>query len=503
MFQKKDQKEFIDLNNAFKTRRNKLMKIRDDNIAFPNNFRREYLSSDLHTKYNDQDSNVLINSNLEFSVAGRMITRRIMGRASFITLQDMGGYIQIYVSSNYLSEDIYQKKFKKLDLGDIIGVTGKLFKTKTGELTIRCNKIYLLTKALRSLPDKFHGLADQEIRYRQRYLDLIVNNRSRKIFVMRSKVLSILRNFMLSKNFIEVETPMMQAIPGGASARPFVTHHNALNIDMYLRVSPELYLKRLVVGGFERIFEINRNFRNEGISSWHNPEFTMMEFYMAYADYKDLIVLIEELFRTVTEKVLGTTQIKYGDYLLNFGQPFLQMTMKEAISKYCTEINITDLDNFDKVSMIMKLFNIQVEKNWGLGRLQSEIFTKKVEHHLIQPTFITEYPTEVSPLARHSDKNLFVADRFELFIAGHEICNGFSELNDPEEQSERFIEQIRQKNNEDNQAGIFYDEDYILALEYGLPPTAGLGIGIDRMIMLLTNSHTIRDVILFPTLRIK
>ncbi|WMY94963.1 MAG: lysine--tRNA ligase [Arsenophonus sp.] len=502
MFQKEDKKEFVDLKNiTFKSRRDKLMQLRDDNTAFPNNFRREYLSSDLYIKYNHQDCNVLMNLNLEFSVAGRMIARRIMGKASFVTLQDMGGCIQIYVSSDDLNEDIYQKKFKKLDLGDIVGVRGKLFKTKTGELTIRCHKIYLLTKALRSLPDKFHGLTDQEIRYRQRYLDLIVNNRSRKIFMIRSKILSVLRNFMLSKNFMEVETPMMQVIPGGASARPFVTHHNALNIDMYLRVSPELYLKRLVIGGFERIFEINRNFRNEGISSWHNPEFTMMEFYMAYADYKDLILLVEELFYTVTQEVLGTAQIKYGDYLLDFGKPFLQMTMKEAISKYCTEINITDLDNLDKINIIVKSFNIQAKKHWGLGRLQSEIFSKKVEHHLIQPTFITEYPTEVSPLARHSDKNFFVADRFELFIAGHEICNGFSELNDPEEQSERFVHQIRQKNDEDHQDNIFYDEDYILALEHGLPPTAGLGIGIDRMIMLLTNSHSIRDVILFPTLR--
>ncbi|WP_348666393.1 lysine--tRNA ligase [Arsenophonus symbiont of Ornithomya chloropus] len=502
MFHKEDQKAFIDLNNdKFKSRRDKLMELRDDNIAFPNNFRREHLSSDLHIKYNHQDSDIFVNSNLEFSVAGRILTKRIMGKASFITLQDMGGCIQIYVSSNDLTEDIYQKKIKKLDLGDIVGVKGKLFRTKTGELTIRCHKIYLLTKALRSLPNKFHGLTDQEIRYRQRYLDLIVNNRSRKIFIIRSKVLSVLRNFMLSKNFMEVETPMMQVIPGGASARPFITHHNTLNIDMYLRVSPELYLKRLVIGGFERIFEINRNFRNEGISSWHNPEFTMMEFYMAYADYKDLIFLIEELFHTVTQEVLGKTQIKYGDYLLDFGQPFVRMTMKEAISKYCKEINITDLDNFDKVSMIMKLFNIEVKKHWGLGRLQFEIFNKKVENHLIQPTFITEYPTEVSPLSRHSDKNFFIADRFELFVAGHEICNGFSELNDPEEQSKRFIQKIRQRNKEDYQDGIFYDEDYIIALEHGLPPTAGLGIGIDRMIMLLTNSHTIRDVILFPTLR--
>lgn len=490
----------LDLNNELKTRREKLAGLRDNGIAFPNDFRREYLSGDLHGKYDEKHAQELIALNIDVSVAGRMITRRIMGKASFATLQDMGGRIQIYVSRDDLPEGIYNEQFKKWDLGDILGVKGKLFKTQTGELTIHVHKVYLLTKALRSLPDKFHGLADQETRYRQRYLDLIANEQSRQTFITRSRVLSALRNFMVSKDFMEVETPMMQVIPGGAAARPFITHHNALNIDMYLRIAPELYLKRLVVGGFERVFEINRNFRNEGISPRHNPEFTMMELYMAYADYKDLIVLTEELFKTVTQEVLGTTQVTYGEHLFDFGQPFSKMRMKEAIGKYRAGTDPADLDDLAKATIIAKSLNIEVEKGWGLGRLQCEIFEAVAESHLIQPTFITEYPAEVSPLARRNDNNPFITDRFEFFIGGREIGNGFSELNDAEDQAERFAEQVRQKDKGDDEA-MFYDEDYITALEHGLPPTAGLGIGIDRMIMLLTNSHTIRDVILFPALR--
>ncbi|MDX8000217.1 lysine--tRNA ligase [Xenorhabdus sp. Reich] len=489
-----------DLNNELKTRREKLSALRDSGIAFPNDFRRENISEDLHAKYDDKTKEELEELGIEVTVAGRMMTRRIMGKASFATLQDMGGRIQIYVSRDDLPEGIYNTQFKKWDLGDILGARGKLFKTQTGELSIHCTELRLLTKALRPLPDKFHGLADQETRYRQRYLDLISNDESRKTFQIRSHVMSSLRNFMSNKNFMEVETPMMQAIPGGASARPFITHHNALDIDMYLRIAPELYLKRLVVGGFERVFEINRNFRNEGVSPRHNPEFTMMELYMAYADYQDLIALTEELFRTLTQEVLGTTLVQYGEQEFDFGKPFIKMTMKEAICKYRPETNIADLDDMDKAVVIAKSLGIDVEKGWGLGRIQCEIFEETAESHLIQPTFITEYPAEVSPLARRNDDNPFITDRFEFFIGGREIGNGFSELNDAEDQAERFAEQVRQKDEGDDEA-MFYDEDYVTALEHGLPPTAGLGIGIDRMVMLFTNSHTIRDVILFPAMR--
>ncbi|EYU15924.1 MULTISPECIES: lysine--tRNA ligase [Photorhabdus] len=489
-----------DLNNELQTRREKLATLRENGIAFPNDFRRENISEDLHAKYDDKTQEELEALNIEVTVGGRMMTRRIMGKASFVTLQDMGGRIQLYVARDDLPEGIYNEQFKKWDLGDILGARGKLFKTKTGELSIHCTELRLLTKALRPLPDKFHGLADQETRYRQRYLDLIANEESRKTFQIRSQVLSALRSFMVSKGFMEVETPMMQVIPGGASARPFITHHNALDIDMYLRIAPELYLKRLVVGGFERVFEINRNFRNEGVSPRHNPEFTMMELYMAYADYKDLIVLIEELFRTLTQNILGNTLVKYGEQEFDFGKPFAQMTMKEAICKYRPETNMADLDDMDKAVAIAESLGIEVEKGWGLGRVQCEIFEETAESHLIQPTFITEYPAEVSPLARRNDANPFITDRFEFFIGGREIGNGFSELNDAEDQAERFAEQVRQKDEGDDEA-MFYDEDYVTALEHGMPPTAGLGIGIDRMIMLLTNSHTIRDVILFPAMR--
>ncbi|MGV7960478.1 lysine--tRNA ligase [Photorhabdus tasmaniensis] len=489
-----------DLNNELQTRREKLAALREKGMTFPNDFRRENISGDLHAQYDDKTQEELEALNIEVTVGGRMMTRRIMGKASFVTLQDMGGRIQLYVARDDLPEGIYNEQFKKWDLGDILGARGKLFKTKTGELSIHCTELRLLTKALRPLPDKFHGLADQETRYRQRYLDLIANEESRKTFQIRSQVLSVLRSFMVNKGFMEVETPMMQVIPGGASARPFITHHNALDIDMYLRIAPELYLKRLVVGGFERVFEINRNFRNEGVSPRHNPEFTMMELYMAYADYQDLIVLIEELFRTLTENVLGSTLVKYGEQEFDFGKPFAQMTMKEAICKYRPETNMTDLDDMDKAVAIAESLGIEVEKSWGLGRVQCEIFEETAESHLIQPTFITEYPAEVSPLARRNDENPFITDRFEFFIGGREIGNGFSELNDAEDQAERFAEQVRQKDEGDDEA-MFYDEDYVTALEHGMPPTAGLGIGIDRMVMLLTNSHTIRDVILFPAMR--
>ncbi|WP_145589601.1 lysine--tRNA ligase [Yersinia rochesterensis] len=489
-----------ELNSELQARREKLAALREKGIAFPNDFRREHLSDQLHAEYGSKENEELEALNIEVTVAGRMMTRRIMGKASFVTLQDVGGRIQLYVSRDDLPEGVYNEEFKKWDLGDILGARGKLFKTKTGELSIHCSELRLLTKALRPLPDKFHGLADQETRYRQRYLDLIANDESRNTFKVRSQVMAGIRSFMVEKGFMEVETPMMQVIPGGASARPFVTHHNALDIDMYLRIAPELYLKRLVVGGFERVFEINRNFRNEGVSPRHNPEFTMMELYMAYADYKDLIVLTEELFRTLTENVLGSSVVQYGEQTFDFGKPFAKLTMKEAICKYRPETNVADLDDMDKAVAIAESLGIKVEKSWGLGRVQCEIFEETAESHLIQPTFITEYPAEVSPLARRNDDNPFITDRFEFFIGGREIGNGFSELNDAEDQAQRFADQVSAKEAGDDEA-MFYDEDYVTALEHGLPPTAGLGIGIDRMAMLFTNSHTIRDVILFPAMR--
>ncbi|MBJ2117155.1 MULTISPECIES: lysine--tRNA ligase [Proteus] len=489
-----------DLNNELQTRREKLSALRDNGNAFPNDFRRDSLSNELHQKYDAMSAEELEAANVEVAIAGRMMTRRIMGKASFATLQDMGGRIQLYVSRDDLPEGIYNEQFKKWDLGDILGARGRVFKTKTGELSVHCTEVRLLTKALRPLPDKFHGLADQEMRYRQRYLDLISNEESRKTFQIRSQVMAGIRQFMVNKGFMEVETPMMQTIPGGASARPFITHHNALDIDMYLRIAPELYLKRLVVGGFDRVFEINRNFRNEGVSPRHNPEFTMMELYMAYADYRDLIELTEELFRTLTENVLGSSLVKYGDQEFDFGKPFAKLTMKEAICKYRPETVMADLDDMDKAVAIAQSIGIKIEKSWGLGRVQCEIFEEVAESHLIQPTFIIEYPAEVSPLARRNDDNPFITDRFEFFIGGREIGNGFSELNDAQDQAERFEDQVRQKEAGDAEA-MFFDHDYITALEHGLPPTAGLGIGIDRMVMLFTDSHTIRDVILFPAMR--
>lgn len=491
-----------ELNNELKNRREKLHLLRQQGIAFPNDFRRDHTADQLHSHYDSQSHEQLTALNREVTIAGRMMTRRIMGKASFVTLQDMGGRIQLYVARDELPPGVYNDQFKKWDLGDIIGARGRLFKTQTGELSVHCNEIRLLTKALRPLPDKFHGLADQETRYRQRYLDLIANDNSRHTFKLRSQILSAIRQFMAGRGFMEVETPMMQVIPGGASARPFITHHNALDMDMYLRVAPELYLKRLVIGGFERVFEINRNFRNEGLSVRHNPEFTMMELYQAYADYRDLIELTESLFRTVAQQVLGCCQLQYGDWQLDFSQPFDKMTMREAIAKYQPDIDQASLDSRSGAQTVAESLGIQVDAIWGTGRLITEIFEQVAESQLIQPTFITEYPAEVSPLARRNDHNPEVTDRFEFFIGGREIGNGFSELNDAEDQAQRFQQQIAAKDAGDDEA-MFYDEDYVCALEHGLPPTAGLGIGIDRMVMLFTNSHTIRDVILFPILRLQ
>ncbi|ENP6795497.1 lysine--tRNA ligase [Salmonella enterica subsp. enterica serovar Newport] len=492
--------ETSEFNQEQQSRREKLNEIRKNGIAFPDDFRRNYTSDQIYAEFNNKTEKELSDLNIKVSVAGRMMTRRIMGKASFVTLQDMGGQIQLYISRDNLPSGVYDEHFKKWDSGDILGACGKLFKTQTGTLSVHCTELRLLTKALRPLPDKFHGLQDQEARYRQRYLDLIANESSRNTFKIRSRILAGIRQFMVNRDFMEVETPMMQVIPGGASARPFITHHNALDQDMYLRIAPELFLKRLVVGGFERVFEINRNFRNEGVSVRHNPEFTMMELYMAYADYKDLIELTESLFRTLAQNILGTAEVAYGDEVFNFGKPFEKLTMREAIKKFRPETKMADLDSFDTAKAIAESLGILVEKSWGLGRIVTEIFDEVAEANLIQPTFITEYPAEVSPLARRNDFNPEITDRFEFFIGGREIGNGFSELNDAQDQAKRFQEQVNAKNAGDDEA-MFYDEDYVTALEYGLPPTAGLGIGIDRMVMLFTNSHTIRDVILFPAMR--
>ncbi|WWP01340.1 MAG: lysine--tRNA ligase [Candidatus Dasytiphilus stammeri] len=488
----------ITLNNELKTRRDKLNLLRSKGRAFPNDFRRNYISNQLHVEFDNKDNSELTLLNMVIRVAGRMVARRILGKASFVNLQDMGGKIQLYITYDIMPKGLYHNQFKQWDIGDIIGAVGKLFKTSTNELTLHCTEIRLLTKALRPLPNKFHHLVDQETRYRQRYLDLITNQRCRNTFIIRSNIISSIRSFMIKNNFIEVETPMMQLVPSGATARPFITHHNNLKIDMYLRIAPELYLKRLVIGGFERVFEINRNFRNEGISHKHNPEFTMMELYLAYADYNDLMSLIEQMFHQLTQDLFGSTKIKYGKYILDFSKKFKTMTMIEAICQYCcTNMKIKDFNDINKTRAVAQTLGIQVPNHWSNGRVLTEIFENNVEKYLIHPTFITHFPTEVSPLARCNDYDPFITDRFELFISGYEIGNGFSELNDAQEQYDRFVRQ----HNLASEFFIDYDEDYITALEYGLPPTAGLGLGIDRIVMLLTNNHNIREVILFPTLR--
>ncbi|EHP0096015.1 lysine--tRNA ligase [Escherichia coli] len=489
-----------DSTNELYVRKQKLRQLRARTpVVFPNDFRRQHNSVELSEQYGLLTHEDLTKKDINVIMAGRIMSRRIMGKSIFMHIQDNKGRIQLYCSSDILPESTFSD-IKKLDTGDIIGIKGKLFKTKTNELSVNCYEISLLTKSLRPLPDKFHGLLDQELRYRQRYVDLIVSHDTYRTFETRSRILTEIRRYMAEHDFMEVETPMMQSIPGGASARPFITHHNALDQDMFLRISPELYLKRLVVGGFERVFEINRNFRNEGISPRHNPEFTMMELYIAYADFHDLINFTEDLFRTVAQNVLGTTLIEYGDELFDFGKPFNKLTMRESIIKYGNGITLTDIDDIQSASLTARKLGITVEPSWGVGRLQSEIFEEVVEQHLIQPTFITEYPAEISPLARRNDKNPLYTDRFEFFIGKREIGNGFSELNDAEDQAERFKEQVKAKEAGDEEA-MYYDEDYVTALEYGMPPTAGLGIGIDRMIMLFTNCHTIRDVIMFPAMR--
>lgn len=484
-----------DDNRLVAERRGKLAAIRAERNAFPNTFRPNAYAADLQAEFGELEKAELEEKDHKVSIAGRIIRNR----GAFMLLQDMTGQIQAYVNRKALSPELLAEQ-KTWDLGDIIGITGPVHKSGKGDLYVDMQEAQLLTKSLRPLPDKHHGLADMEMRYRQRYVDLIVNEESRETFQMRSKIISTIRRFLEDRRFMEVETPMLQTIPGGASARPFVTHHNAMDMNMYLRIAPELYLKRLVVGGFERVFEINRNFRNEGTSTRHNPEFTMIEFYQAYADYKDLMDLTEDMLRTVAEKVLGTTKVTYQGSEYDFGAPFVRMSMLDSILHYNPELTAADLETLESATAVAKKLKIDVKPIWGLGKLWTEIFEETAEHKLDQPTFITEYPAEVSPLARRNDDNEFITDRFEFFVGGREIANGFSELNDPEDQAERFMRQVAEKDAGDDEA-MHYDADYINALEYGLPPTAGEGIGIDRLVMLFTNAPSIRDVLLFPHMR--
>ncbi len=482
-------------NRLIAERRAKLAAIREKRNAFPNDFRRDAYAQQLQEELGEHDKAALEALDRHAAIAGRIMAKR----GPFMVLQDMSGRIQTYIDKKNLPEALTEE-IKSWDIGDIIFAKGPVHKSGKGDLYVYMEEGGLLTKSLRPLPDKFHGLQDQEMRYRQRYVDLIMNEQSRRTFAIRSKMISSIRNFLQQKDFVEVETPMMQVIPGGATARPFVTHHNALDLDMYLRIAPELYLKRLVVGGFERVFEINRNFRNEGLSTRHNPEFTMIEFYQAYADYKDLMDLTEAMLRHVAQEVLGTTCLHYQGSDYDFGQPFTRLSVFDAVLQYNPSISAEQLADMEQATAIAKGLGIEVKDSWGLGKIQIEIFEETVEHKLDQPTFITEYPTEVSPLARRSDDNPFVTDRFEFFVGGRELANGFSELNDAEDQAERFMAQGAEKDAGDDEA-MHYDADYIAALEYGLPPTAGEGIGIDRLVMLFTDSPSIRDVLLFPHMR--
>jgi lysyl-tRNA synthetase class 2 len=489
----------IDENKLIAQRRDKLNQLRSEGNAFPNDFRRDVLAGELQAEYGEKDNEFFEQESRRVVVAGRMMAKRVMGKASFAQIQDMSGRIQIFVQRDALAEGEYQK-FKTWDVGDIIGAEGELFKTRTGELTVKVDCIRLLTKSLRPLPEKFHGLTDQEIRYRQRYVDLIMNEPVRETFRIRSNIINYIRTYLNGLDFLEVETPMMQAIPGGAAARPFSTHHNALDMPLFLRIAPELYLKRLVVGGFERVYEINRNFRNEGLSTRHNPEFTMLEFYEAYATYHELMDQTEAMLRGMAEYILGTTTIAYQGDEYDFGKPFARMSVKESILHFNDDITEAQLDDLEAAREIAKGLGIPLKDSYGLGKVQIEIFEKTVEHRLMDPTFITAYPTEVSPLARRNDEDPFVTDRFEFFVGGREIANGFSELNDYEDQAERFREQVAEKEAGDLEA-MHFDADYIRALEHGMPPTAGEGIGIDRLVMLFTDSPSIRDVLLFPHMR--
>jgi len=488
-----------DDNRLVEERRAKLKLLREQGFAFPNDFRREHLAADLQTRYGKLDSAALEASPIKVTIAGRILLKRVMGKASFATVRDGSGAIQIFVSDSDTGEAAHAA-FKHGDIGDIIGLEGELFRTRTGELTVRARMLRLLAKSLRPLPEKFHGLTDSELKYRQRYVDLIVNESTRGVFLTRSRIVHAIRGFLLGERFLEVETPMMQPIPGGAAARPFVTHHNALDLDLFLRIAPELYLKRLLVGGFERVFEINRNFRNEGISTRHNPEFTMLEFYAAYTDYEYMMAVIPRMLADAAQAALGSTRFTYQGNEIDLARPYERLTITQAILKHHPSATNALLRDRSALIARLKELGIVYRPADGIGGLQLTLFENTVEDKLIQPTFIVDYPTEVSPLARASARNPDITERFELYIAGREIANGFSELNDPEDQAERFERQARQKEAGDAEA-MHYDADFIRALEYAMPPASGAGIGIDRLVMLFTDSPSIRDVILFPLLR--
>jgi len=486
-------------NELLQQRRAKVTSFLDAGInPFANDFSVTHNARQIHETHAADDKQKLEGIELSYRIGGRIMARRDFGKAAFLQLQDGSGLIQIYVARNQVGEELFAH-FKKFDIGDIVGVVGAPFRTKTDELSLRAAEIRLLTKSLLPLPEKWHGLTDVETRYRQRYLDLITNPDVREVFRKRSRIVSLMRDYMADNDYLEVETPMMHQIAGGATAKPFVTHHNTLDMDLFLRIAPELYLKRLVVGGFDRVFEINRNFRNEGISIQHNPEFTMMEFYQAYATYHHLMDFTEELICHVAERVCGSLKIPYGDKEVDLTPPWDRLTLKESIIKYGT-VDMTVLEDHDKALVYAQSLGLEFDGAIGHGKLLAEIFDEVVEPKLWQPTFITEYPTEISPLSRKNDANPDVVDRFELFIVGRELANAFSELNNPLDQKERFLHQLEEKAAGDEEAHEM-DEDYIRALEYGLPPTAGEGIGIDRLVMLLTNSASIRDVILFPQMR--
>ncbi len=480
-------------------RRRKLQALREAGFRFPNGLRRTALAGQIHATYEAHAEAALEAAGIDVTVGGRVMAKRVMGKTSFIKIQDRSGQIQVFLQQGPIPADQYQA-CKGWDLGDIIGAQGRLFRTRTGELTIRASRVELLVKALRPLPEKFHGLTDRETRYRQRYLDLIMNEESREVFRRRSQIVQFLRSYLDAMEFLEVETPMMQAIPGGAMARPFVTHHNALDRQLYLRIAPELYLKRLVVGGFERVYELNRNFRNEGVSTQHNPEFTMLELYMAYADYHVLMDMLEQMLRSLAEFLLGASAVTYQGRTYDLESPFRRASIEELVAEHNPAFDRAHLRDVDALRAHCQTLGIPVHAAYGAGKLLTEIFEKTAEHRLDSPTYVTGFPAEVSPLARCNDDDPFLTDRFELFICGREVANGFSELNDAEDQAERFRSQVRQKALGDEEA-MFYDEDYVAALEYGLPPTAGLGVGIDRVVMFFTDSPSIRDVLLFPHMR--
>jgi len=480
-------------------RRSKLTEWRKTGTAFPNDFRRTAMADVLHTEFGAKEATVIELAKKEVALTGRLVTRRVMGKASFAHLRDVSGDVQLYIRRDEIGMEEYGF-FKELDIGDIIGTEGVLFKTRSGELSVKVTRLVLLSKALRPMPEKFHGLSDRETRYRQRYLDLLSNEDARRVFRTRSRITDCLRQFLCERNFLEVETPMMHIVPGGAVARPFVTHHNALDIELYLRVAPELYLKRLVVGGFERVFEINRNFRNEGLSTQHNPEFTMLEFYQAYADYSDFMALTEEMFREVATTVHDSLVVEFNEKQYDLKKPFERMSVEESILRFNRKFEESKIRDVEFATYFAKDLGIPIENNYGLGKILIEIFEKTVEPNLDNPTFITEYPAEISPLSRRSDSDPFVTDRFELFIAGSELANGFSELNDAEDQAERFHAQVANRGAGDDEA-MYFDDDYICALEHGLPPTAGEGVGVDRLVMFMTNQTSIRDVLLFPHMR--